>query len=98
MSFSTILTPISPKMTAGSNAIRTSASTSRPQRRWLNQVEIWFSILAGKALSGASFDSVAGLRAHIEAFIAGYNETARPFVWQKSQVHQKRLKPRFADQ
>ena len=65
---------------------------------WLNQVEIWFSILAGKALSGASFDSVAGLRAHIEAFIAGYNETARPFVWQKSQVHQKRLKPRFADQ
>ena len=40
----------------------------------------------------------AGLRAHIEAFIAGYNETARPFVWQKSQVHQKRLKPRFADQ
>jgi transposase len=65
---------------------------------WLNQVEIWFSILAGKALSGASFDSVAGLRAHIEAFIAGYNETARPFIWQKSQVHQKRLKPRFADQ
>jgi transposase len=65
---------------------------------WLNQVEIWFSILAGKALSGASFGSVADLKAHIEAFIGNYNETARPFVWQKSQVHQKRLKPRFADQ
>jgi transposase len=65
---------------------------------WLNQVEIWFSILSGKSLSGASFDSVAELKAHIEAFIAAYNETASPFVWQKSEVHQKRLRPRFADQ
>jgi transposase len=65
---------------------------------WLNQVESWFSILAGKALAGASFDSVAGLKAHIEAFIDSYNETAQPFAWQKSEVHQKRLKPRFADQ
>jgi transposase len=65
---------------------------------WLNQVEIWFSILAGKALSGASFGSVAELKAHIEAFVDSYNETAKPFVWQKSEVHQKRLKPRFADQ
>ncbi len=65
---------------------------------WLNQVEIWFSILAGKALSGASFGSVAELKVHIEAFIDSYNETAKPFVWQKSEVHQKRLKPRFADQ
>src|SRR5271166_5577454 len=64
---------------------------------WLNQVEIWFSILAGKALSGASFGSVAELKAHIEAFIDSYNETAKPFIWQKSEVHQKRLKPRFAD-
>jgi transposase len=65
---------------------------------WLNQVEIWFSILAGKALCGASFASVAELKTHIEAFIETYNETAKPFVWQKSEVHQKRLKPRFVDQ
>jgi len=39
---------------------------------WLNQVEIWFSILTGKALTGASFTSVAQLRAHIDAFIAAY--------------------------
>ncbi len=65
---------------------------------WLNQVEIWFSILSGKSLDGASFQSVPELIAHIEAFIADYNETARPFVWTKSQVHQKRLKPCFADQ
>jgi transposase len=65
---------------------------------WLNQVEIWFSILSGKSLNGASFQSVPELIAHIEAFIASYNETARPFVWTKSEVHQKRLKPCFAEQ
>ena len=64
---------------------------------WLNQVECWFSILAGQSLQGASFTSVQELRRHIDAFIAAYNETARPFAWSKSEVHQKRLKPRFAD-
>jgi transposase len=65
---------------------------------WLNQVEIWFSILTGKALTGASFTSVPQLRAHIDAFIAAYNHRPKPFAWTKSEVHQKRLKPRFADQ
>ena len=65
---------------------------------WLNQVEIWFSILQGKSLHGASFTSVNQLREHIDAFIDAYNETAKPFVWTKSKVHQKRLKPRFAEQ
>jgi transposase len=65
---------------------------------WLNQVEIWFSILSGKSLDGASFRSVPELIAHIEAFIADYNQTAQPFLWTKSEVHQKRLKPCFADQ
>ena len=61
---------------------------------WLNQVEIWFSILQGKSLHGASFTSVAQLREHIDAFIEAYNETAKPFVWTKAQVHQRRLKGR----
>ena len=65
---------------------------------WLNQVEIWFSILAAKALAGGSFNSRKELMAHINAFIAAYNVDAKPFVWTKSQVHQKRLKPCFADQ
>lgn len=64
---------------------------------WLNQVECWFSLLAGQSLQGASFTSVEELRRHIDAFIANYNETARPFAWSKSEVHQKRLKPRFAE-
>ena len=65
---------------------------------WLNQVEIWFSILQGQSLHGASFTSVKQLREHIDAFIKAYNTTAAPFAWTKSEVHQKRLKSRFAHQ
>ena len=63
---------------------------------WLNQIEVWFSILAGKSLNGASFGSVRELVQHIDSFIATYNDTACPFVWTKTAVHQKRLKPCFA--
>jgi transposase len=58
---------------------------------WLNQIEIWFSILAGASLSGASFTSPQQLRAHIDAFIASYNKTATPFCWTAATVHQKHL-------
>ena len=61
---------------------------------WLNQVEIWFSILEGKSLHGASFTSVAQLRDHIDTFIEAYNENAKPFVWTKTEVHQRRIKGR----
>jgi transposase len=64
---------------------------------WLNQIEVWFSILSGKSLKGSSFASVDELVTHISRFIDSYNEEARPFVWTKSVVHQKRLKPCFAD-
>ncbi len=64
---------------------------------WLNQVEIWFSILARKSLDGASFKAVDELKAHVDASIRDYNETAKPFVWTKSEVHRKRLKPCFAN-
>jgi transposase len=65
---------------------------------WLNQVEIWFSILTRLSLKGASFTGVPQLIQHITDFVTSYNEDAMPFVWTKSEVHQKRLKPCFADQ
>jgi hypothetical protein len=40
---------------------------------------------------------VKDLIGHIDAFIAAYNQTAKPFLWTKSKVHQKRLRPCFAD-
>ena len=61
---------------------------------WLNQVEIWFSILQGNSLSGASFNSIKQLREHIDAFIEAYNENATPFVWTKAKVRQRRVKNR----
>jgi transposase len=61
---------------------------------WLNQVEIWFSILQGQSLSGASFTSLEQLKEHIDAFIHAYNEKAEPFVWTKKKVRQSPFKGR----
>ncbi len=51
---------------------------------WLNQIEIWFSILSRQALQGANFTSVAQLRHAIDEFIKNYNSDAAPFEWTKS--------------
>lgn len=49
---------------------------------WLNQIEIWLSILTRKLLRRGSFTSVAELQAQVLAFIAYYNRTmAKPFKW-----------------
>jgi transposase len=64
---------------------------------WLNQVEIWFSILARSTLDGASFTSVAQLRQAIDAFIEAYNATAMPFAWRKAEVRPRDLAQRITD-
>jgi transposase len=49
---------------------------------WLNQIEIWFSILVRKLLRRGNFASKKALRTKIEQFIAYFNETmAKPFRW-----------------
>lgn len=49
---------------------------------WLNQIEIWFSILMRKLLKRGSFASVEDLQARVFAFIDYYNRTmAKPFKW-----------------
>jgi transposase len=49
---------------------------------WLNQIEIWFSILVHKLLRRAGFASKADLKARIERFIDYFNQTmAKPFKW-----------------
>ena len=48
---------------------------------WLNQVEIWFSILVRRVIKRGNFSSVDALRAQILAFIAYFNQTAKPFAW-----------------
>jgi len=53
---------------------------------WLNQIEIWFSILSRSALKGASFESPRQVRQAIDRFIEAYNENAAPFEWTKRTV------------
>lgn len=49
---------------------------------WLNQVEIWFSILVRRVLKRASFTSTEDLRQHLVDFIAYFNKhLAHPFKW-----------------
>lgn len=49
---------------------------------WLNQIEIWFSILVRKLLKRASFKSKDDLKARILDFIDYFNRTmAKPFKW-----------------
>jgi transposase len=49
---------------------------------WLNQIEVWFSILVRRLLQHGSFSSVDELRERILAFIDYFNRTmARPFKW-----------------
>jgi transposase len=63
---------------------------------WLNQVEVWFSLLARRALRGASFTSVRQLREAIDAFIAVYNPQAVPFEWTKREARSVEPKYQYA--
>jgi DDE superfamily endonuclease len=50
--------------------------------RWLNQIELWFSILVRRLLKRGNFTSVEDLRERILAFMASFNKTmAKPFKW-----------------
>jgi DDE superfamily endonuclease len=49
---------------------------------WLNQIEIWFSILVRKLIRRGNFTSKEMLKTSIEQFIAYFNATmAKPFRW-----------------
>jgi transposase len=49
---------------------------------WLNQVELWLSILVRKLLRRGNFTSINDLRTKVLSFIAYFNRTmAKPFKW-----------------
>ena len=48
---------------------------------WLNQVEIYFSILDRKALTPCHFDNLDQLSDRVLGFQAEYAKTATPFDW-----------------
>lgn len=49
---------------------------------WMNQIEIWLSILVRKLLKRGNFRSLDDLKKHILAFLTYYNQImAHPFKW-----------------
>ncbi len=64
---------------------------------WLNQVEVWFSILTRRVLRNGSFTSPRQVREAIDRFLEAYNQEAAPFEWTKQVVHQVPLKKTYAN-
>ena len=48
---------------------------------WLNQIEIYFSIVQRKVVKPANFADLIALEQRLLAFEARYNATATPFNW-----------------
>jgi transposase len=48
---------------------------------WLNQVELFFSILERKVIRNGNFTPREDLTAKLLAFISDYDQTAKPFAW-----------------
>jgi len=51
---------------------------------WLNQIEIFFSMLTAKAIRRGVFESVPDLIAAIDAYLAETNTNPKPFIWTKT--------------
>jgi hypothetical protein len=49
---------------------------------WLNQIEIYFSIIQRKVLTPNDFADLAAVERRLRAYEALYNDTAHPFAWQ----------------
>ncbi|MEI7902452.1 MAG: IS630 family transposase, partial [bacterium] len=64
---------------------------------WLNQIEVWFSILTVRVLRNASLTSTKELRHAIERFTEAYCEDCSPFAWTKEEGHQATLKRCYSD-
>ena len=64
---------------------------------WLNQIEIWFSILTQAVLRHLSATNPMQVRDAIDRFTEAGNEHPVPFEWTKAVVKPGGLKPRFAD-
>lgn len=64
---------------------------------WLNQIEVWFSILTRAVLRHLSATGPRQVRQAIDPFTDGRNEHPIPFEWTKSVVHPGTLKKRYAE-
>jgi hypothetical protein len=62
---------------------------------WLNQIELYFSIVQRKALTPADFESVAALDQRLRWFQWDYNQRAEPFRWNYTRADLERYLERL---
>lgn len=65
---------------------------------WLDQIEIYFSVVQRKVLSPNDFSDLAEIEARLAAFESRYNAVARPFDWRFSRDDLNKLLVRIAAQ
>ena len=63
---------------------------------WLNQIEIYFSVVQRKLLTPDNFASLDALAEQLTAFEARYNQAAQPFDWRFNRDDLDRLLDRIA--
>jgi transposase len=63
---------------------------------WLNQIEIFFSIVQKKVVSPNDFASLNALSATLLAFADRYNHTAKPFSWKYTAADLRELMKRIS--
>ena len=64
---------------------------------WINQIEIYFSIVQRKVLTPNDFDDLAQLARRLNDFERHYNEIAEPFGWKFTRDDLSQLLARLAD-
>ena len=52
-----------------------------PNASWLDQIEIWFSLLQRKCLQPNHFVMATALETALDDYMAYYNQTAQPIKW-----------------
>ena len=67
-----------------------------PHASWLNQIEIYFSVVQRKLLTPDNVASLEQLAEQITAFEARYNQAAQPFDWRFNRDDLDRLIDRIA--
>lgn len=65
---------------------------------WLNQIEIYFSVVQRKVLTPNEFISLAEVEQHLMAFQAYYETVASPFEWKFTKADLHRLLEKLDDQ
>ena len=64
---------------------------------WLNQVEIYFSVIQRKVLTPNDFSDLAGIESRLAAFELRYEHAAAPFEWRFTRDHLALLMKKLAD-